>query len=482
MFLECFPRLEPRWRPVAESRLRADLNDDRIVLSGKVDLTVGRAEGVRAGKVLIDLKTGGFAPSHRDDLRFYALIETLRLGVPPRLLASYYLDGGRLQDEVVSEDTLAVAFERVVGGRRRGGGAAPRGREPVLRPGAAVPLVPAPRHVRRRPPPPGGAGRARRRLVERPAPPLPSGAMADRPGAQAKARRCAKVAADRRRADPSVALVPVPKADEPEGLDDPRRSDVDEWGRSEHMRELARRVYGPLYRELAPGRVGGAREDPDRGRRAARLQPRRRDPRRRPGDHARHRGGARAARVRAGRRDVQADARDRHDVVAGRRRARPPGQRLPPPARAEAARPGVPRGHQGDRQDLRRALPAAPVRPRRLRADRHAGRRAHRADRGRRRRGGDADPLEERAARQGARAPVRPAHRQHAGVRPARDRAAPCPRRSRSACSTPCTFDVEPDQPRYSRSLVMDESEHIRQRIQEALFDMLRQRESVWFG
>ena len=45
MFLECFPRLEPRWRPVAESRLRADLNDDRIVLSGKVDLTVGRGGG-----------------------------------------------------------------------------------------------------------------------------------------------------------------------------------------------------------------------------------------------------------------------------------------------------------------------------------------------------------------------------------------------------------------------------------------------------
>ena len=86
MFLECFPRLEPRWRPVAESRLRADLNDDRIVLSGKVDLTVGRAEGMRAGKVLVDLKTGGFSPSHREDLRFYALVETLRLGVPPRVL------------------------------------------------------------------------------------------------------------------------------------------------------------------------------------------------------------------------------------------------------------------------------------------------------------------------------------------------------------------------------------------------------------
>lgn len=136
MFLECFPRLEARWRPVAESRLRADLNDERIVLSGKVDLTVGRAEGVRAGKVLIDLKTGGFSPSHQADLRFYALIETLRLGVPPRLLASYYLDGGRLVDEVVSEDILAAAFERVVAGADAAVALRHEAREPVLRPGA----------------------------------------------------------------------------------------------------------------------------------------------------------------------------------------------------------------------------------------------------------------------------------------------------------------------------------------------------------
>ena len=47
----------------------------------------------------------------------------------------------------------------------------------------------------------------------------------------------------------------------------------------------------------------------------------------------------------------------------------------------------------------------------------------------------------------------------------------------------PVTFpDIEPDQPRYSRSRIMDESEAIRQQIQEALFDMLRQRRSVWFG
>jgi len=46
----------------------------------------------------------------------------------------------------------------------------------------------------------------------------------------------------------------------------------------------------------------------------------------------------------------------------------------------------------------------------------------------------------------------------------------------------PVHFDVPPDQDRYSRSRVMDESEHIRTQIQDALFEMVRERRSVWFG
>jgi 1-acyl-sn-glycerol-3-phosphate acyltransferase len=46
----------------------------------------------------------------------------------------------------------------------------------------------------------------------------------------------------------------------------------------------------------------------------------------------------------------------------------------------------------------------------------------------------------------------------------------------------PIHFDVPPDQPRYSRSRVMDHSEEVRERIQEALYDMLRERRSVWSG
>ena len=46
----------------------------------------------------------------------------------------------------------------------------------------------------------------------------------------------------------------------------------------------------------------------------------------------------------------------------------------------------------------------------------------------------------------------------------------------------PVSFDVPPGQERYSRSRVMEESEAIRTRIQDALYDMLSRRRSVWFG
>jgi len=46
----------------------------------------------------------------------------------------------------------------------------------------------------------------------------------------------------------------------------------------------------------------------------------------------------------------------------------------------------------------------------------------------------------------------------------------------------PISFDVEPGLDRYSRSRVMDEAERIRSTLQDALHDMLRERRSIWFG
>lgn len=116
-FLECFPRLKPAWYPSTETPLRVEI--DRFVLSGRVDLSLGVAEGDRAGKVLVDLKTGNFSPTHREDLRFYALLDAIRIGTPPRKLASYYLDQGRFQVEDVTEDLLFATAARTVDATER---------------------------------------------------------------------------------------------------------------------------------------------------------------------------------------------------------------------------------------------------------------------------------------------------------------------------------------------------------------------------
>lgn len=113
-FLELWPPLSPRWVPRTESRVRAELCGGRVVLAGKVDLTLGAPDGMQAGRLVVDLKTGASHTGHLDDLRFYALLDTLRVGVPPFRLASYYLDAGRAMAEDVTLDTLDAAVRRTV--------------------------------------------------------------------------------------------------------------------------------------------------------------------------------------------------------------------------------------------------------------------------------------------------------------------------------------------------------------------------------
>lgn len=117
-FVECWPPLKPAWMPVTEARLRYE-HAGAIVLSGKVDLSLGRPRGDQAGKVLVDLKTGARRPEHLDDLRFYGLLETLVVGTPPRLLATYYLDQGRLLAEDVTEGLLELTVARISDGVAR---------------------------------------------------------------------------------------------------------------------------------------------------------------------------------------------------------------------------------------------------------------------------------------------------------------------------------------------------------------------------
>jgi len=58
----------------------------------------------------------------------------------------------------------------------------------------------------------------------------------------------------------------------------------------------------------------------------------------------------------------------------------------------------------------------------------------------------------------------------------------PFPAKFKLRVLDPVRFDVPADQDRYSKSRIMEESEQIRSQLQEAVYDMLRERRSVWFG
>ncbi len=118
-FLSDWPPISPAWFPRVESPVRVDLCDGRILLSGKLDFALGRPRGTEGRVVIIDFKTGGAYAQHAEELRFYALLETLRSGVPPFRVAAYYLDAGTFSVEDVTEDTLASAVRRTVDGARK---------------------------------------------------------------------------------------------------------------------------------------------------------------------------------------------------------------------------------------------------------------------------------------------------------------------------------------------------------------------------
>jgi hypothetical protein len=134
-FLECWPSLPASWWPRTELRVRAELCDGRVVLSGKIDLVLGRAMGPEARCLFVDLKTGSRYPSHLDDLRFYALIQTVRIGVPPFRVASYYLDSANFSAEDVSADNLEIALRRTIDGARKIAEVRSAARPPTITPG-----------------------------------------------------------------------------------------------------------------------------------------------------------------------------------------------------------------------------------------------------------------------------------------------------------------------------------------------------------
>jgi hypothetical protein len=140
LFRASFPPLRELRReltPVSELRLRSELLGGQLTLSGQIDLVLGapdRLEPTRATRLVVDLKTGGAWPEYPEDMRFYALLMTLRFGVPPYRAASLFLESGKWQAEEITEQILEHAADRVVTAARTAT-ALQNGRDPDLHPG-----------------------------------------------------------------------------------------------------------------------------------------------------------------------------------------------------------------------------------------------------------------------------------------------------------------------------------------------------------
>jgi hypothetical protein len=117
-FLQDFPPLPARSQPVYEARTRWS-PPGCIELVGKTDLVIGKPEGRISTRLIIDFKSGWPSAYHREDLRFYALLETLVRRVPPRRLVTYYLDAAEADVEDISEGVLEAALARLVGAIER---------------------------------------------------------------------------------------------------------------------------------------------------------------------------------------------------------------------------------------------------------------------------------------------------------------------------------------------------------------------------
>jgi RecB family exonuclease len=141
-FEDTFPALRRAWRPRLESSLTVELCGGRVVLRGRVDLALGKADGSTARVLIVDFKTGRPQAVFTEDLRFYALLETIRVGVPPYRLATFSLDSGTWVAEDVDESVLASAVRRTIDAVAKMAGLE-EGRPPALRPGAPCRWCPA---------------------------------------------------------------------------------------------------------------------------------------------------------------------------------------------------------------------------------------------------------------------------------------------------------------------------------------------------
>ena len=280
------------------------------------------------------------------------------------------------------------------------------------------------------------------------------------------------------------ALVHLPgmAPESPPPLVDPRRSDVDEWGRSEHMRELARRLYGPIYRNLFRAEWSGLEKIPAEG-------------------------GALLVANHAG--AVPSDApviihgieeelgRPVYGLADSMFKGMPVVGTLWSRMGGVVAHPDNAYRLLKEQGQLVLVFPEGSKGPGKTYQERYQLRRFGRGGfvEIAMRAGVPVIPIAVVGAEESMPTlvnipplakllgtPYFPITANQLLFGPLLGLVAYLPAKFTLQVLDAISFDVEPDQPRYSKSRIMEEAESIRQQIQEALHDMLRSRQSVWRG
>jgi hypothetical protein len=112
-FLDTFPPLDPTWVPRFEDSLSARLGG--LVLSARPDLMLGRPRGDgRQTMFLCDFKSTDLRDNHWREAMFYALVATLRNGVPPFRSCVLSVASGEWTDPDVTADALEEVAADVI--------------------------------------------------------------------------------------------------------------------------------------------------------------------------------------------------------------------------------------------------------------------------------------------------------------------------------------------------------------------------------
>lgn len=117
-FRDCFPHL-PAWlHPRTEVPLTWRLSPD-VVVKGIPNLMVGRPDPVRRLVQIIDLETGSRSATHAREVALYALLATVKYGIAPYRIATYYLDEADWDATTVTSDVLISAADQLIESIRR---------------------------------------------------------------------------------------------------------------------------------------------------------------------------------------------------------------------------------------------------------------------------------------------------------------------------------------------------------------------------